>query len=475
LFDDTAGRAYAPSESAGSATTPHHIVEDLEEADFYLQQGLHDEAEEVYRRILKTAPNHPHAMLRLGEIEAARGGPAHAPLETVSEPAVEAEASAGKTPPGPSAPEAPAAGFEPTGQEPTPSAGETQEDGASDFGMDFPDPSSLPGLEGVSDFDFDVGASEEDAAETTRATEDSPAPQAEQTMPLLRETMAPVDSDADETSDTGDFDLAAELSGAFDGDESGPLSGGMGGTTEGEGFEQVFAAFKQGVEQELDEGDFETHYDLGIAYKEMGLLEDAIDEFQIALGGPARKLASLHAMGLCALDLERASDAVSHLEQALALPEVPSEQQVALHFDLGRAYERQGDLERARRAYRAVTAVDPDFGGVEERLAELGSSEGDVGVDALASKREEESFESFDDRIEDVGRQLEGEGYESFDDLMSEHGDEAEEAVGQSEAPLAETEASLAETEAEPAPEPEPAPDAPAPKKPNHRKKISFV
>ena len=491
LEDAGAEQAFEPSQSAGSAATPQQIVEDLEEADFYLQQGLHDEAEEVYRRILETAPNHPQAMLRLGEIEAARGGPQHAPLEPGSESAVEAEASSGQTPLAPSAPEVPVAGFEPTGQEPTPSAREPQEDGASDFGMDLPDPSSLPGFEEVSEVDFDIDASEESEAEATHATPESPAPQAEQTMPLVGETTAPMDSDTEEATDTGDFDLAAELSGAFDGDESGPLSGGLGGTTEEEGFEQVFAAFKQGVEQELDEGDFETHYDLGIAYKEMGLLEDAIGEFQIALSGPARKLASLHAMGLCALELERASDGVSHFEQALALPEVPSEQQIGLHFDLGRAYEQQGDLERARTAYEVVAASDPDFGGVDERLAELECRKGRDGAEALAAKPEEETFESFDDRIENVARQLESESYESFDDLMSEHGDEADEIDGESEAPLAEaeeadgeSEAPLAEaevlskvTEAESAtePEPEPAPDTPAPEKPSHRKKISFV
>jgi len=479
LDDTAAAGAHAPSQSADSATTPQQIVEDLEEADFYLQQGLYDEAEEVCRRILKTAPNYPQAMLRLGEIEAARSGPEHAPREPRSEPAVELDAavSSGEMPLGPSAPEQPVAGFEATGQEPTPSAGESQESGANDFGMDLPDPSSLPGFEGGSEFDFDIDASEEGAVEATHATRESPAPQAEQTMPLVSDPPAPMDPDTEGAADTGDFDLAAELSGAFDGEESSPLSGGTGGTTEEEGFEQVFAAFKQGVEQELGEGDFETHYDLGIAYKEMGLLEDAIGEFQIALGGPERKLASLHAMGLCALDLERASDAVSHLEQALALPELPAEQQIALHFDLGRAYEQQGDLERTRRAYQAVAASDPDFGGVEERLAELESRENSGGSDALAAKQEEETFESFDDRIEGVDRQLESESYESFDDLMSEHGDDGDDAAGESESPLAETEASLAETEAEAAPEPgpEPAPHTPAPKKRSHRKKISFV
>jgi tetratricopeptide (TPR) repeat protein len=287
----------------------------------------------------------------------------------------------------------------------------------------------------------------------------------------------------------------------LDGADSGPLSGGRGGTTEEEGFEQVFAAFKQGVQQELGEGDFEAHYDLGIAYKEMGLLEDAIGEFQIALGGPSRKLASLHAMGLCALDLERVSDAVSHFEQALALPEVPAVQQTALHFDLGRAYQQQGDLARARGAYQAVVAVDPEFGGVGERIAELERRVSRDGTDELAAEQEEETFESFDNLVEGDETPPESEGYESFDDLMSEDGDDGDAALDESEPPLVasvpevepaaaeieaepeaaaaeidvEPEAAAAEIDAGPAPEPESASETSAPKKPTRRKKISFV
>ena len=56
-----------------SASAGQQIVEDLEEASFYFEQGLLDEAEGIYRRILERAPNHPGALLRLGEIAFARG------------------------------------------------------------------------------------------------------------------------------------------------------------------------------------------------------------------------------------------------------------------------------------------------------------------------------------------------------------------------------------------------------------------
>ena len=49
------------------------ITEDLEEAEFYMKQGLVDEAEVIYQRVLSIAPNHPHALVRLGEVAAVRG------------------------------------------------------------------------------------------------------------------------------------------------------------------------------------------------------------------------------------------------------------------------------------------------------------------------------------------------------------------------------------------------------------------
>jgi tetratricopeptide (TPR) repeat protein len=522
LLEDTVARGgLPPSESGGSATTPQQMIEDLEEADFYFQQALYDEAEEIYRRILDAAPSHPQAMLRMGEIEATRSEPAHAPLEPEAEPAVEpdVEVAPGETPPDAPVSELPVTELEAAALEPTPSTADEQESREDDLGIDLPDSSPVPGFEDIAELDLDAPEEEADAAEP--ATRGTPSVQAEETMPLVGESTAPMDADAGEAAGSGDFDLAAELSGALDGEDTGPLSSGMGGTTEEEGFEQVFAAFKQGVQQELGDGDFEAHYDLGIAYKEMGLLDDAIGEFQIALGAPSRKLASLHAMGLCALDLERVSDAVSHLEQALALPEVPTEQQTALHFDLGRAYQEQGDLARARTAYEVVAAVDPKFGAVGERIAELESS---GGFDQLADQPETETFESFDDLIKGAGPEPDSESYESFDDLLSEEGDDEDEpseefepppaepelaaaeaeaepalepepAAAEAEAePVLEAELAAAESEAEPAPEPEPAaaeseaepapepeqeperaPDAPARKKPARRKKISFV
>jgi tetratricopeptide (TPR) repeat protein len=261
-------------------------------------------------------------------------------------------------------------------------------------------------------------------------------------------------------AESGDFDLAAELSG-IGADE--PVGRTLAGTEE-EAFEQVFQAFKTGVERELGEGDHEARYDLGIAYKEMGLLEDAIAAFQLAMGAPERRLPCLHMMGLCALDLGRAADAVAHLEQALSLPDLPSEQRVPLRYDVGRAYAALGDVARAKAAFEEVRSLDPDFGDVAGELAALARARPAAPAGAAA-----EAYESFDDLVTKTPVPSAAPRYESFDDLFGEDEEPAEAAA----------------SEPEPAPEPEPEPAAPArapeppaapdAASPRRRRKISFV
>jgi hypothetical protein len=122
-----------------------------------------------------------------------------------------------------------------------------------------------------------------------------------------------------------------------------------------------------------------------------------------------------------------------------------------------------------------VAAVDPDFGGVRERIAELECMEERGKLDEPLAEQQEETFEAFDDLVKGVEPQPENEGYECFEDLLSEDGDDGDEAFDDYQAPIAEEEPVAEELDAEPAPELEPAPEPSAPKKPARRKKISFV
>jgi hypothetical protein len=115
---------------------------------------------------------------------------------------------------------------------------------------------------------------------------------------------------------------------------------------------------------------------------------------------------------------------VAHFEQALAVAGLSDEQQMALRFDLGRGEAARGDRDRARVAWEAVIAVDPDFQDVSARLAELDRQP--------PSEPEEESsgeaLESFDDLIDEAAVEAPEvvEEYESFEDFMVEDDDDEE-------------------------------------------------
>jgi tetratricopeptide (TPR) repeat protein len=142
---------------------------------------------------------------------------------------------------------------------------------------------------------------------------------------------------------------------------------------------EVFDEFKKGLEKELGDEDSETHYNLGIAYKEMGLLDDAIKEFQTARKDPLRNIQSLTMLGLCYMDKGLFTLAIESLEKALAAIDTKDESYWAIQFDLAAAYEKNSDPEEALRLYTEVFGWNAKFRNVADKVnevnAELSSGE----------------------------------------------------------------------------------------------------
>jgi hypothetical protein len=169
------------------------------------------------------------------------------------------------------------------------------------------------------------------------------------------EAIAAVEPSAQEEG----FDLAAEL----DGDAEEPQ------TTVG--FDDVFSAFKKGIQEQVGEEESETHYDLAIAYKEMGLLEDAVRELETVQRAGGRPVETFALLAACELELGKPLEAAEHLEQALGLAGDSDDQSVSLRYDLGDALLAAGETGAALEAFEKVCAKDPDFRDVQERIADL--------------------------------------------------------------------------------------------------------
>jgi tetratricopeptide (TPR) repeat protein len=136
-------------------------------------------------------------------------------------------------------------------------------------------------------------------------------------------------------------------------------------------FEEMLEAFKRGIEENLGHDDYQAHYDLGVAFKEMGLLDEAIAEFQKALRGPAGRVRTYEALGQCFLEKSQFQVAATLLARALSEPGHSDEQLVGVLYLLGYSNEALQQWSEALTYYQRVFAVDIEFRDVGERISAL--------------------------------------------------------------------------------------------------------
>jgi tetratricopeptide (TPR) repeat protein len=154
-------------------------------------------------------------------------------------------------------------------------------------------------------------------------------------------------------------------------DPNGGLSGPLG---------DLFEVFRSELGETKDDEDLETHYNLGIAYREMGLLEEAISEFQkVAKSvdkGPAFRYAMQCSTLLGLAFMEKGQPAIAAIwyERALKTPGLDQESILALRYDLGVAQELAGERSAAFKSFSQVYAMNIDYRDVSERIALLGKA-----------------------------------------------------------------------------------------------------
>ncbi|ATB49904.1 tetratricopeptide repeat protein [Corallococcus macrosporus] len=275
----------APEVEAAADEEDEPAAEECDEASFFLDQGLLEEAREILETVMIAFPGHARAAELMERLEAAEAG-----------------------------------------------GGEAQEEAAAE-------PAHIPSVQPVTE-GFD------DPEETTG------------------------ERDA--------FDLAAELAGEIDtfGDDSGATA-----LPAEEDFqysvEEVFSEFKKSLAKVVKPEDVDTHYDLGIAYKEMGLLDDALHEFDVARQGSAggkRELDCITMMGMLQLLRGDAAAAVEAFREGLGNPHATGEAAKALGFELASAYEAQGDAGRALFHFQRVAAMDGKYRDVAGHVSRLAAS-----------------------------------------------------------------------------------------------------
>ena len=138
-------------------------------------------------------------------------------------------------------------------------------------------------------------------------------------------------------------------------------------------FRHILQEFRDGIEKTIPMDDAVSHFDLGIAFREMGLVDDAIAEFQIASRSKQKRVESIEALGGCFLDKREPAVARTLLMRALGDPSVAHSDDTlrGVLYLLGLACEALGAREEGLRYYQRVYAVDIRFRDVAARIQTL--------------------------------------------------------------------------------------------------------
>ncbi|MDQ2855070.1 MAG: tetratricopeptide repeat protein [Acidobacteriota bacterium] len=145
------------------------------------------------------------------------------------------------------------------------------------------------------------------------------------------------------------------------------------------GLADIFEEFRVAAEDEEDSPaeDYETHYNMGLAYKEMDLLDEAVREFQAAIGlsmpkdGTPRYLQCCNLLGHCFMQKQLPRAAVIWFRKGLEAPGHSADEYQALRYELASAFEQMGEVNQAIDAFTEVYSVDVAYRDVAEKLQDL--------------------------------------------------------------------------------------------------------
>jgi len=171
----------------------------------------------------------------------------------------------------------------------------------------------------------------------------------------------------------GFFDLAAELRAHAIDSTPEPAREPPAGlnSREEENVDEIFKAFRRKVDQQVEEEDYETRYNLGIAYKEMGLLDEAIGEFQYASRDPRLFMECCSILGICFREKGMSELAMKWYRKALESTGHPEDKYLGVRYDLAELHLERGEHAQALALFSEVYGSNSNYRDVASRVREL--------------------------------------------------------------------------------------------------------
>ena len=143
---------------------------------------------------------------------------------------------------------------------------------------------------------------------------------------------------------------------------------------EEQSLEEIVEGFKKGMAETLSAEDYDTHYNLGIAYREMGLVDEAIGEFQLAAKDARYLVDCCSLLATCFLEKGFPELAVKWYKEGLDSPTITEDETLGLWYELGNLYVSIGEAEQAREQFVEIYGINSGYRDVGNRLEELSDS-----------------------------------------------------------------------------------------------------
>ena len=137
----------------------------------------------------------------------------------------------------------------------------------------------------------------------------------------------------------------------------------------------ILQELQRQLSAQLRDDDYQTHYHLGIAFKEMDLVQRAIEEFKIAVADPNLEFLCYLMLGTCYREIGNYNEALEFLKKALRIKPLTTKQYEDIYYQLGLTYEEGGEARDALAAFNKVNELrggeaSADFQSKVQRLKE---------------------------------------------------------------------------------------------------------
>ncbi|MGB8952685.1 MAG: tetratricopeptide repeat protein [Candidatus Aminicenantales bacterium] len=130
----------------------------------------------------------------------------------------------------------------------------------------------------------------------------------------------------------------------------------------------IVLEFRRQVEHKIDKRNYDTRYNLGMAFMEQGLIDEAVEEFKLAAKDEERTADCFSLISQCFKQKRNYKEAIRWLEDSLGHVEEKSDQQFAVKYELAALYEEEDRNEEALVLYQEVKAWNAQYRDVSKRM-----------------------------------------------------------------------------------------------------------